>query len=228
HPSDTEVFTVKMEILLVPTSNKLLVEVLVTRTCKHGEPNTFVLKDPTLQVGNPVKENTLTNYAKMENDYIDEYSENLVLKVVLAKKKQMVEKKNLDEVSFPNNKYFNNQNAPEILEFFKINEWQAKLDAKDVSIANLKKHIESLKGKRVVENDATPNKAKVIAPGMFKIDLEPPAPKVLNNKDANIYYIKHSQEHAGTLWEIVEHARALRPLDSDFVDPNEQILNSLA
>ncbi|GKC71095.1 hypothetical protein Tco_1116978, partial [Tanacetum coccineum] len=67
---------------------------------------------------------TLTNYAKMEQDYIDEYT---------------------------------------------------KLNEKDVSIANLRKQIESLKGKNVVEKDATSNKAK----------------------------------------ELVEHARALRPLDSD-------------
>ncbi|GJU48720.1 hypothetical protein Tco_1218275 [Tanacetum coccineum] len=54
---------------------------------------------------------------------------------------------------------------------------ETKLDAKDVSIANLRKHIESLKGKNVVEKDATPNKAKVIAPGMFKLDLEHLSPK---------------------------------------------------
>ncbi|GJS28720.1 hypothetical protein Tco_0489340 [Tanacetum coccineum] len=139
---------------------------------------------------------TLTNYAKMEHDFIHEYKENLMLKAELARKEHMVEKKFFDEVvlicsrlenrnvnlevklqhqkeSFLNNKSFNNQNAPEIIEFFKINEWQAKLDAKDVSIANLRKNIESLKGKNVVEKDVTPNKAKVIAPEMFKLDLEP-------------------------------------------------------
>ncbi|GJW80480.1 retrovirus-related pol polyprotein from transposon TNT 1-94 [Tanacetum coccineum] len=73
------------------------------------------------------------------------------------------------------------------------NEWQAKLDAKDVSIANLRKHIKSLKGKNVVEKDLPPNKAK----------------------DAHIDYIKHSREHADTLREIVENARALSPLDSN-------------
>ncbi|GKD85804.1 retrovirus-related pol polyprotein from transposon TNT 1-94 [Tanacetum coccineum] len=92
---------------------------------------------------------------------------------------------------------------------------QAKLDTKDVSIANLRKHIKSLKGKNVVEKVATPNNAKVITLEMFKLDLEPLAPRVLNNKDAHIDYIKHSREHADTLQEIVEHARALRPLDSD-------------
>ncbi|GJR98721.1 retrovirus-related pol polyprotein from transposon TNT 1-94 [Tanacetum coccineum] len=50
---------------------------------------------------------------------------------------------------------------------------------------------------------------------MHKIDLEPLAPKVLNNRDAHIDYIKHSWEHVNTLREIVEHAKALRHLDSD-------------
>ncbi|GKD11066.1 hypothetical protein Tco_1190751 [Tanacetum coccineum] len=181
---------------------------------------------------------TLTNYAKIEQDYIDEYSENLVLKAELAKKEQMVEKKFFDEVvlscsrlknhnvnlelelqhqkeSFLNNRPLNNQNALEILEIFKINEWQAKLDAKDVSIANLRKHIESLKGKNVVEKVVQPNNANVIALGMFKLDLEPLSPKVLKNTDAHIDYIKHTQENADILRELVEHARALRPLDSD-------------
>ncbi|GKC87062.1 hypothetical protein Tco_1147711, partial [Tanacetum coccineum] len=53
-----------------------------------------------------------------------------------------------------------------------------KLNEKDVSIANLRKQIENLKGKNVVEKDATSNKAKVIAPGMFKLDLEPISPEV--------------------------------------------------
>ncbi|GJZ43178.1 retrovirus-related pol polyprotein from transposon TNT 1-94 [Tanacetum coccineum] len=61
-----------------------------------------------------------------------------------------------------NNKSLNNQDAPEIQEFFNINEWQAKLNAKDVSIANLRKHIESLKGKNVVEKDLPPNKSQEV------------------------------------------------------------------
>ncbi|GJW28656.1 hypothetical protein Tco_0045531 [Tanacetum coccineum] len=102
-----------------------------------------------------------------------------------------------------------------LLRIFKINEWQARLDAKDVSIANLRKHIKKLKGKNVVEKDVRLNNPNVIAPGMFKLDLAPLAPKLLNNRDAHINYIKHSREHADILREIVEYARALRPLDSD-------------
>ncbi|GJQ88909.1 hypothetical protein Tco_0000048 [Tanacetum coccineum] len=42
HPSDTYVFTMKMKILLEPTSNKLM------RTCKLGDFDVHTLEDPTL------------------------------------------------------------------------------------------------------------------------------------------------------------------------------------
>ncbi|GJS73610.1 retrovirus-related pol polyprotein from transposon TNT 1-94 [Tanacetum coccineum] len=176
--------------------------------------------------------------AKENKVLLIEYNETLELKAQLAKKEHMVEKTIFNELvlrcsclenhcvnielklqhkkeSFLNNRHLNNQDAPEIQEFFQINEWQAKLKAKDVSIANLKKHIESLKGKNVVEKDVTPNNVNVIALGMFKLDLEPLSPKLLKTRDVHIDYIKHTQEHADTLREIVEHARALRHLDSD-------------
>ncbi|GKB78283.1 hypothetical protein Tco_0945178 [Tanacetum coccineum] len=165
---------------------------------------------------------------EMQHGFIDKYNENLMLKAELAKKGQMVEKTTFDEVvlrcsrlenrnvnlelklqhqkeSFLLNKSLNNQNAPEIMKFFKINKWQARLDAKDISITNLRKHVESLKGNNMVEKDVRLNNPNVIAPRMFKLDLAPLAPKLLNNKDAHIDYIKHSREHADTLWEIVEH-----------------------
>ncbi|GKC73955.1 retrovirus-related pol polyprotein from transposon TNT 1-94 [Tanacetum coccineum] len=110
---------------------------------------------------------------KMQQGYIDEVVlrcsrlENLNVNLELKLQHQ--------KESFLLNKPLNNQTAPHILEFFKINEWRARLEAKDVSIANLKKHIESLKGKNVVEKD----------------------------------------EHVDIIQEIVKHARALRPLDSD-------------
>nr|GEV51715.1 retrovirus-related Pol polyprotein from transposon TNT 1-94 [Tanacetum cinerariifolium] len=153
---------------------------------------------------------TLTNYAKMKQYSIDEYNENLVLKVELAKKEHMIEKKFFDEVVLRCSQLENQ-----------------KLKEKDVSISNLRKHIESLKGKNVIEKDATPNKAKVIAPEMFKLDLEPLSPKVLENRDAHIDYIKHTQENANILWELVKHVRALRPLDNDLYSSYNEDLGKL-
>nr|GEW84375.1 hypothetical protein [Tanacetum cinerariifolium] len=49
--------------------------------------------------------------------------------------------------------------------------------------------------------------------GMFKIAIEPLAPKLFKNKDVHIDYIQHSRKHVDVLREIVEDARALSPLD---------------
>nr|GEW58385.1 hypothetical protein [Tanacetum cinerariifolium] len=148
---------------------------------------------------------TRTNCREIQQSVINEYNENLVLKAELAKKKHMVEKKVFIEVvlkfsrienrcaslelklqhqkeSFQNNRPLNNHDASEVKEFFKINEWQAKLNAKDVSIANCRKHIESLKGKNMVEKDVQSNNANVIALGTFKLDLEHLSPKELKKQ----------------------------------------------
>ncbi|GKD21958.1 hypothetical protein Tco_1223661 [Tanacetum coccineum] len=50
---------------------------------------------------------------------------------------------------------------------------------------------------------------------MYKLDLEHLSPILLRNRETYVDYLKYTQEHANTLCEIVEHARELRPLDSD-------------
>ncbi|GKE61046.1 hypothetical protein Tco_1511413, partial [Tanacetum coccineum] len=72
-----------------------------------------------------------------------------------------------------------------------------------------------LKGKIVIDTVVSKPHATTIAPGMFKLDLEPLAPKVLKNKNAHLEYIKHSREHADILREIFKSAKALSPLDSN-------------
>nr|GEW37647.1 hypothetical protein [Tanacetum cinerariifolium] len=55
-----------------------------------------------------------------------------------------------------------------------------------------------------------------------KIDLEPLAPMLLNNKEAHIDYLKHTQEQADILQGIVKQAKAKQPLDNalDFTCSN--------
>ncbi|GJZ59691.1 hypothetical protein Tco_0615507 [Tanacetum coccineum] len=81
-------------------------------------------------------------------------------------------------------------------------------------ITSLKNDLRKLKGKETVENAAQIPIATTIAPGMFKIDLEPLAPRLLNNREAHIDYLKHTQEQADILWGIVEQAKAKQPLDN--------------
>nr|GFD56888.1 hypothetical protein [Tanacetum cinerariifolium] len=56
-------------------------------------------------------------------------------------------------------------------------------------------------------------KLKVIAPGMYAIDVEPIPPHCRNNREVHLDYLKHLKEIVATLHEIVEEARVERPLD---------------
>ncbi|GJU70353.1 hypothetical protein Tco_1256612 [Tanacetum coccineum] len=60
-----------------------------------------------------------------------------------------------------------------------------------------------------------PVKPKVLSPGMYAIDVEPiPPPQNRNNREVHLNYLKNLKESVETLREIVEEARAEKPLDS--------------
>ncbi|GKF50808.1 hypothetical protein Tco_0147275 [Tanacetum coccineum] len=50
---------------------------------------------------------------------------------------------------------------------------------------------------------------------MFKLDLVPLPPRLLQNRDVYIDYLRHTQEQANTLRELVEQAKAKQPLDRE-------------
>nr|GEY32031.1 integrase, catalytic region, zinc finger, CCHC-type, peptidase aspartic, catalytic [Tanacetum cinerariifolium] len=61
-------------------------------------------------------------------------------------------------------------------------------------------------------------KPKVLAPGMYSIDVEPIPPRNRNyNREVHLYYLKHLTESVVTLHEIVEEARVEKPLDSSLI-----------
>ncbi|GJR36974.1 retrovirus-related pol polyprotein from transposon TNT 1-94 [Tanacetum coccineum] len=76
--------------------------------------------------------------------------------------------------------------------------------------APLKDDLRKLKGKALVYNAVTKH---TIDPEMLKNDVEPITPKLLNNKTAHSAYIKHTQEEAAVLRDLVEHVKANYPLD---------------
>ncbi|GJX17328.1 hypothetical protein Tco_0218160 [Tanacetum coccineum] len=57
-------------------------------------------------------------------------------------------------------------------------------------------------------------KPKVLAPGMYAIDVEPIPPHIRNNREVHLNYLKHLKESVETLREIVEEARIEKPLDN--------------
>nr|GEX18058.1 hypothetical protein [Tanacetum cinerariifolium] len=64
---------------------------------------------------------------------------------------------------------------------------------------------------------------------MFKLDLDPLAPKLLQNKEAHIDYLKYTQKQADILQGIVKQAKAKQPLDNalDFACKHAQQIQEL-
>ncbi|GJW10850.1 retrovirus-related pol polyprotein from transposon TNT 1-94 [Tanacetum coccineum] len=77
-------------------------------------------------------------------------------------------------------------------------------------ITPLKNDLRKLKGKALVVNDITKHPSD---PKMLKIDVEPITPKLLNKQTAHSAYIKHTQEEATVLRDLVEHVQSKYPLD---------------
>ncbi|GJW63777.1 hypothetical protein Tco_0115661 [Tanacetum coccineum] len=92
---------------------------------------------------------------------------------------------------------------------------KAQIQDKVSVITSLKNDLRKLKGKEIVENVVHTPSVTTIAPGMFKLDLVPLPPRLLQNRDAHIDYLRHTQEQANTLREIVKQAKAKQPLDSE-------------
>ncbi|GJT23034.1 retrovirus-related pol polyprotein from transposon TNT 1-94 [Tanacetum coccineum] len=90
----------------------------------------------------------------------------------------------------------------------------AQLQEKVFAITTLKEELRNVKGKGVITCHEFVNKPKVIAPVVHKVDLEPLSPKLKNNREAHVDYIRITKENADTLRDIVEQARTSNPLDN--------------
>ncbi|GJV92854.1 retrovirus-related pol polyprotein from transposon TNT 1-94 [Tanacetum coccineum] len=104
------------------------------------------------------------------------------------------------------------QHYKEMFEFIKIT--RTSINEKTSSLLT---QIEDLKAQlegnlKVVARSSV--KTKVLAPGMYAIDVEPIPPRLKNNRNAHLTYINHLKESVETVREIVEEARVVKPLDN--------------
>nr|GEU54997.1 hypothetical protein [Tanacetum cinerariifolium] len=75
----------------------------------------------------------------------------------------------------------------------------------------LKNDLRKLKGKSLVDDVVT---SHIIAPKMLKVDVEPLAPKLFNNRTAHSVYLRHTQEQAAILREVLEQGKLQNPLNN--------------
>nr|GEV04642.1 hypothetical protein [Tanacetum cinerariifolium] len=62
-----------------------------------------------------------------------------------------------------------------------------------------------------------PIKPKVLASRKYAIDVEPIVPRLRNNREAHLDYLRHLKESVETIRDIVEEDKVVRPLDSSIV-----------
>nr|GEX66564.1 hypothetical protein [Tanacetum cinerariifolium] len=82
---------------------------------------------------------------------------------------------------------------------------------KDLVITALKDELRKLKGKDLADNAVTPH---TIALEMLKFDMEPLAPRLLNNRTAHSDYLRLTQEQAAILREVVEKGKSQNPFNN--------------
>nr|GEZ29714.1 hypothetical protein [Tanacetum cinerariifolium] len=72
-------------------------------------------------------------------------------------------------------------------------------------IAALRDELRKLKRKAIVDNTI---KTHNIDPEMLKVDVEPIAPRFLNNRNVHSDYLRLTHEQAAILWELVEQGKS--------------------
>ncbi|GJV10000.1 hypothetical protein Tco_1351541, partial [Tanacetum coccineum] len=228
--SDTQVITMKMEILLEPTSNKLMVGDLcdsirikhVTTGKKQCETVThwftLIMLAALRRSGN---ENMLSRSSWIQRILKDGGEAQLedkdsticklkdIIKSMREKSKEVnvkydygeIETKNVELENTVANLISENErlcneinHVKQNLKSAKNEDLKAQIQDKVFMITSLKNDLRKLKGKEIVDIAAQTPSAYTIVPGMFKLDLEPLAPRLFQNKEAHIEYLKYTQK----------------------------------
>ncbi|GJU15490.1 hypothetical protein Tco_1143456 [Tanacetum coccineum] len=128
-----------------------------------------------------------------DNSYVNAYEceKCLKLETELLNKKDSVEKEIYDK-------------------FLEIYDLNAHLQEKVLVITALKDDLRKLKGKTLVNNEVTQPPSD---PEMLQFNMEPITPKLLNKSTSHSAYIKHTQEEAAVLRDLVDHIKANYPID---------------
>nr|GEY37721.1 integrase, catalytic region, zinc finger, CCHC-type, peptidase aspartic, catalytic [Tanacetum cinerariifolium] len=104
-----------------------------------------------------------------------------------------------------------------------VSDLNASLQEKVFVIPALKEQLNKLKGKAVIIEAVSLNP---IDPELLKVDVAPLALKLRKNRTVHTDYIRHTQEEAATLREIVKSKKLLNPLNTSLdyaLPPREPI-----
>nr|GEV18603.1 hypothetical protein [Tanacetum cinerariifolium] len=100
---------------------------------------------------------------------------------------------------------------PKVNMSVEISNLDANLQEQGLIITTLRDELRKLKGKAIVDNTVTTH---TIDPEMLKVNVEPIALRLLNNRTIHSNYLKLTQEQAMILREIVEQGKSQNPFNN--------------
>nr|GEV62720.1 retrovirus-related Pol polyprotein from transposon TNT 1-94 [Tanacetum cinerariifolium] len=162
----------------------------------------------------------VTIKSELKKDFIKkECYETLLLKYhTLGKHCISLEVNNqLKKEIFQRNTLSSLENAPTFAELFEINDLKAQAQAKDTVILKLKEKLSIKEQLNKLKGKAVLTEAVSLTPidlELLKVDVALLVPKLRKNRTTHIDYIRHTQEEAATLREIIESERLLSLLNT--------------
>nr|GEX58066.1 retrovirus-related Pol polyprotein from transposon TNT 1-94 [Tanacetum cinerariifolium] len=116
------------------------------------------------------------------------------------------------------NRFFKLEHYKELYNSIKITRAKhiEQVTALTTENVNLKAQILE-KVNSVSKDQVKPKVLALLARGKHAIDVEPIVPRLKNNRDAHLDYLRHLKESVETIRDIVEEAKVVRPLDRSIV-----------
>ncbi|GJS55370.1 putative ribonuclease H-like domain-containing protein [Tanacetum coccineum] len=202
HCLESKTFEVKMNQVL--NKNERLLEQVINKDIVNVIMNSYV-ENASANVHECEKCLKLETELLNKKDFIEKETYDKLFRNFTTLEKHCISLEvdtQLNQEIFQMDNSISNQSAPSFDQYFELNELKAqsqkKYTEKDLVITNLKNELRKLKGKDLADNVVTRHP---VAPEMLKVDVEPIAPKLLNNKTAHFYNLKHTQEQATILKE---------------------------
>ncbi|GKC37231.1 hypothetical protein Tco_1049615, partial [Tanacetum coccineum] len=183
------------------------------------------LKDTIISLSKNTKEENVS-HDKCELEPINEELENSMAKLLSENEHLCNEINHVKQVfkdqfdSIKQTRFHHKEHNDSLINKFnlksmEIEDLKAQNQDKVCMITSLKNNLRKSKGKEIVENVVHLPSATTISPGMFKLDLEPLPPRLLQNRKSHIDYLRNTKKQANILREIVEQAKAKHPFDGD-------------
>nr|GFB23876.1 hypothetical protein [Tanacetum cinerariifolium] len=110
------------------------------------------------------------------------------------------------------------KDTPDFDSVFVIGKIQASLQGKDNVIRQLKKQLSELQ--------VTSSDTEFLTRTKHAVDVELIVPRLRNNRDAHLDYLRHLKESVETIHDIVEEAKVVRPLDRSIVSASRYTQHS--